>query len=1101
MPLRKRINREHAGVFGQQEEDKTQEDNVHSDKDEVSSPATRERLRRERPHKMKTKGGAEDTKHMTEEEMMDLALRLSEQEASVTARRLQEEDEAVRKAIQDSMFNDSQSLMEDAALCVSSRRKLVYSNGESQDGRGQRTASHMTWTRTRRPAEGSPLMELPDLSQTQPSPSSPETAALCSPQSCDSTQIEDCDLPKSPVFPSSSPAPVQVLVQIPRLEQTLLDSCTSSGFVLCSQDSSAPTQNSHFHQHVRSPTFPKSPALCATNTTSKRSQTEILDVANGTQLDPNPARCSSPVFGQTDSKSALKSQTSDATAPVFSSQESASSFCLGKDVNFVKSPVFSKTQRGPGGVEERGRGSPVLGTTKRTEEMSEGDAADTNAAAANAADANAADANAADANAADANAAAANAADANVADANAADANAEEQQNTWNLSERELTCDMTLRWSDEGEGDATPVASPSPVFPEEKCVPQNDVRTVREKQESAPTEKLCRTSEAPCSSGQAPAEAPCSSGHAPAEALCSSGHAPAEPPCSSRHSPAEAPCSSGHAPAEAPCSSGHAPAEAPCSSGHAPAEAPCSSGHSPAEAPCSSGHAPTEAPCSSGRSPTEAPCSSGHSPPEAPCSSGHSPAEAPCSSGHSPAEAPCSSGHSPAEAPCSSGHAPAHAPCSSGHAPAHAPCSSGHAPAQATVHYYWGVPFCPRGLDPSDYTKVIVAQLEVYEKSLKWAQRSLLPKVTWGQPILPRPENSPSAESNSPQTLLQARRSRRRRGNAKDPQSDEEEETQRSQEEEADEETREEMRKEARKETQEEERKETREESDCEVCPETQLSDDDRTQELTPPPQALVRSPEVEAMQAGSPSEAEQEEPMEAGPESRPEPEKPPAPLHSKPAEVGSEPLRSESPDPGPVQCPLCQRGFPSDQIEMHAAFCDGEPAAHDRVSPKPRRKRARREEAGDHHDHELALEKCYICHRSVPIREYGRHTEKCLQRRAPRAAATVRLLSALDQSEQKDPSEAGPSGPSGPSGPRALQPQEVIDLIDDDDDEDSVSLIRVSDSPIRSFTSISEAQDCLIDFSSQHRGKRPRPRAGPTARARAGPTAGPRAGPRAGRR
>ncbi|CAL1574284.1 unnamed protein product [Knipowitschia caucasica] len=54
---------------------------------------------------------------------------------------------------------------------------------------------------------------------------------------------------------------------------------------------------------------------------------------------------------------------------------------------------------------------------------------------------------------------------------------------------------------------------------------------------------------------------------------------------------------------------------------------------------------------------------------------------------------------------------------------------------------------------------------------------------------------------------------------------------------------------------------------------------------------------------------------------------------------------------------------------------------------------------------------------------------------------------------------------------------REVIDLIDDDE-EDSVSLIHVSNSPIRAFTPISEARDCLIDFRN-NRSKRARPRAG----------------------
>lgn len=27
-------------------------------------------------------------------------------------------------------------------------------------------------------------------------------------------------------------------------------------------------------------------------------------------------------------------------------------------------------------------------------------------------------------------------------------------------------------------------------------------------------------------------------------------------------------------------------------------------------------------------------------------------------------------------------------------------------PSESTVHYYWGIPFCPRGLDPDRYTQV-----------------------------------------------------------------------------------------------------------------------------------------------------------------------------------------------------------------------------------------------------------------------------------------------------------------------------------------------------------------------------------------------------------
>lgn len=54
-----------------------------------------------------------------------------------------------------------------------------------------------------------------------------------------------------------------------------------------------------------------------------------------------------------------------------------------------------------------------------------------------------------------------------------------------------------------------------------------------------------------------------------------------------------------------------------------------------------------------------------------------------------------------------------------------------------------------------------------------------------------------------------------------------------------------------------------------------------------------------------------------------------------------------------------------------------------------------------------------------------------------------------------------------------------VIDLLKDDDDdveeeeEDHEGEVRISNSPIRSFTPISEATDCLIDFRKQQRSRK----------------------------
>lgn len=54
---------------------------------------------------------------------------------------------------------------------------------------------------------------------------------------------------------------------------------------------------------------------------------------------------------------------------------------------------------------------------------------------------------------------------------------------------------------------------------------------------------------------------------------------------------------------------------------------------------------------------------------------------------------------------------------------------------------------------------------------------------------------------------------------------------------------------------------------------------------------------------------------------------------------------------------------------------------------------------------------------------------------------------------------------------------RDVIDLQNDDDEDDKddggISTIRISNSPIRSFTPISEAADCLIDFRKRHRSKK----------------------------
>ncbi|XP_053319233.1 BRCA1-A complex subunit RAP80 isoform X2 [Spea bombifrons] len=64
---------------------------------------------------------------------------------------------------------------------------------------------------------------------------------------------------------------------------------------------------------------------------------------------------------------------------------------------------------------------------------------------------------------------------------------------------------------------------------------------------------------------------------------------------------------------------------------------------------------------------------------------------------------------------------------------------------EAAVHYYWGIPFCPKGVDPNAYTQVILCQLEVYQKSLKKAQRRLLNKMDFNEPLV---LGAPSSHEN-----------------------------------------------------------------------------------------------------------------------------------------------------------------------------------------------------------------------------------------------------------------------------------------------------------------------------------------------------------------
>nr|XP_020516211.1 BRCA1-A complex subunit RAP80 isoform X1 [Labrus bergylta]XP_020516213.1 BRCA1-A complex subunit RAP80 isoform X1 [Labrus bergylta]XP_020516214.1 BRCA1-A complex subunit RAP80 isoform X1 [Labrus bergylta]XP_020516215.1 BRCA1-A complex subunit RAP80 isoform X1 [Labrus bergylta]XP_020516217.1 BRCA1-A complex subunit RAP80 isoform X1 [Labrus bergylta] len=736
MALRKHVLQDVADVpSGSQRSDhNTQEGGAPDDHrddrdDELSSPllprSPRERRRREKDNK---------AKEMTEDEMMDLALRLSEQEASMTASRMQKEEEAVMKAIEESM-GESQTRAcaplagPEAALRLCSRRKLSYSNRKQEEvscsphatelnGEGREAADDSRSLKRKRRA-GSPLLEMPDLSQTQKisqdsacssdpldlqpdsqqvsldlqldsqqvsldlqpdsqqvsldlqldsqqvsldlQPDSQQVSLDLQPdsqQSCDSTQIDEG---RSPVFPSTG---CRAEVLVPRLSQNLLQSCRTSGFVLCSQDSSDDPLKSPQAQ-TRSPTFPqREPAVF--------SETEQVDDSE-TQLSPEGSQ--SPVFGRTTqhqkSQSACRLQVCNSGFKS-SSQESLSSSvrsCRPRSPVFPRildlhetlpppdrsgvctSPVFSDEQaeQGPVGslsrvLDRTGKRTKIQRATAQIREDKKTDPAP------------------------------------GVTCHVTPPSDEELTEVIRDSSETELSSDMKLLWSDDDDADVTPaaVASPSPVFPEERAVDRADGQT-------ASLNHTTGTNGGDCSQQTSTSE----------------------------------------------------------------------------------------------RDPHLLSCQAAVS------------------------------------------------------------RSAG----GGTVHYYWGVPFCPRGLNPDSYTQVILAQMEVYEKSLKQAQRCLLRKVEWGEAVLPQVEKSPLPESMSPEPsdppepdvpqrrLLRKRRNRLSEDVDDSPAAEEKEQEDKTDGEEEEEE----------KVTTEEEKKSDGggggqgDSDDCEVCPETQLSheeDDDRTQDL-----------------------------------------------------------------------------------------------------------------------------------------------------------------------------------------------------------------------------------------------------------------------------
>uniref|UniRef100_W5N3D4 BRCA1-A complex subunit RAP80 n=1 Tax=Lepisosteus oculatus TaxID=7918 RepID=W5N3D4_LEPOC len=402
---------------------------------------------------------------------------------------------------------------------------------------------------------------------------------------------------------------------------------------------------------------------------------------------------------------------------------------------------------------------------------------------------------------------------------------------------------------------------------------------------------------------------------------------------------------------------------------------------------------------------------------------------------------------------------------------------------QAAVLYYWGVPFCPRGLDPDEYTQVILTQMDVYQRSLKAAQRGLLRKAEWGDPVLPAPTEEPPCKKRRRLRRNESRGTQELGGvpaagrGEDDPQDGEGGMNDAEKEEQEDgfffksvnckikkkksktnhskwklnlccnisatPKIKSRMRRGLREGSPPEAAQPREEEPELDVCPEsileTQLCDEGTQQLSSERPASVQPQPVVVVVE-----EEEEEEGSAAAVEGVTE--------KDTPAKH--------------VQCPICMQSFPLLRIEVHAAYCDGpreeellEEAASQGCA---RRRSSRKAQVIDENEptssafcKSTSREKCYICRGYVPVGDFERHTESCIRRRADEVQGREDFLTALEQSEQKN------------IGKPADCKNEPVSLLDHEDDaagEDQVP----SDSPVRAFTPISEAKDCLVDFKQQ---------------------------------
>uniref|UniRef100_A0A671EEY0 Ubiquitin interaction motif containing 1 n=1 Tax=Rhinolophus ferrumequinum TaxID=59479 RepID=A0A671EEY0_RHIFE len=212
------------------------------------------------------------------------------------------------------------------------------------------------------------------------------------------------------------------------------------------------------------------------------------------------------------------------------------------------------------------------------------------------------------------------------------------------------------------------------------------------------------------------------------------------------------------------------------------------------------------------------------------------------------------------------------------------------------------------------------------------------------------------------------------------------------------------------------------------------------------------------------------------------------------------------------ISCPLCDQGFPPTKIERHAMYCNGL-MEQDAVLTRRQKEAKEKSARGPAAQAFLGIdknEKCYLCKSLVPFKEYQCHVESCLQlaRRDQRDGPEEsergcsdaeakwqqrprnpkgkgrnegRLLSLLEQSEHKT-ADAEVKAKSSETVAFRVPSPGTEEAGCSREMQSSLAHLDLNESPIKSFVSISEATDCLVDFKKQFTvrpGSRTRTKAG----------------------